>query len=318
MEHSAVNPSTQTSSASRSAAPAPSRALHALRDTRWDEGPSRHLEHLVEAGGVLHFTQMPFVLREPEQSFLDPRWSDGHSKNISLRGAGELRGAQGTPDELRELREMIERFATQAQQLVDRLFPQYRGKLRAGNASLRPFEVATRSSSWRKDDTRLHVDAFPSNPMRGVRLLRVFTNVHAGQRPRQWRVGEPFEDFARRFAPRLRRPWPGSARLLRLLRVTKALRTPYDDVMLQLHDLAKADLDYQREAPQAAVDFAPGSTWVVFSDQVLHAVMGGQHMMEQTFYLHPDDQLVPQTSPLRVLERVLGRGLGVPARQRNP
>ena len=122
----------------------------------------------------------------------------------------------------------------------------------------------------------------------------------------------------RRFAPRLRRPWPGSARLLRLLRVTKALRTPYDDVMLQLHDLAKADLDYQREAPQAAVDFAPGSTWVVFSDQVLHAVMGGQHMMEQTFYLHPDDQLVPQTSPLRVLERVLGRGLGVPARQRNP
>ncbi|MDE2120224.1 MAG: Kdo hydroxylase family protein [Betaproteobacteria bacterium] len=302
------------SSAAASAAPAPQQAVRSLADTRWDEGPSRHLEHLVEAGGVLHFPQMPFVLQPGEQAFLDPRWSDGRSKNISLRGAGSLRGAQGSADELRALGAMIERFATQAEQLVDRLFPQYRGKLRPGNASLRPFEVATRSSSWRKDDTRLHVDAFPSNPMRGVRLLRVFTNVHPGQRPRQWRVGEPFEDFARRFAPRLHRPLPGSARLLRLLRVTKALRTPYDDVMLQLHDLAKADLDYQRQAPQAAVDFAPGSTWVVFSDQVLHAVMGGQHMMEQTFYLHPDDQLVPGTAPLRVLERVLGRDLGVPAR----
>lgn len=312
----AMNPATQASSAPRGAAPTPQQAVRVLEDTRWDEGPGRHLEHLVEAGCVLHFPRLPFVLQAGEAGFLDPRWSDGRSKNISLRGAGQLRGAQGSADELRALRAMIERFAGQAQQLVDRLFPQYRARLRAGNASLRPFEVATRSSSWRKDDTRLHVDAFPSNPMRGVRLLRVFTNVHPGQRPRQWRVGEPFEDFARRFAPRLRRPWPGSARLLRMLRVTKALRTPYDEVMLQLHDLAKADLDYQRQAPQAAVDFAPGSTWVVFSDQVLHAVMGGQHMMEQTFYLHPDDQLVPGTSPLRVLERVLERDLGVPARAR--
>ena len=127
--------------------------------------------------------------------------------------------------------------------------------------------------------------------------------------PRAWRVGEPFADLAARMAPRLRAPLPGSARLLRLLGVTKSLRTPYDHVMLQLHDLAKADLDYQRDAPQAAVDFAPGSTWVVFSDQVSHAVMRGQHMMEQTFFLAPGDQLVPGTAPLHVLERTLQRVL---------
>jgi hypothetical protein len=57
------------------------------------------------------------------------------------------------------------------------------------------------------------------------------------------------------------------------------------------------------------VDFAPGATWVVFSDQVLHAVMAGQHMMEQTFYLDVDNQFVPDTAPLRVLERQLGRAL---------
>ena len=296
------------------AQPLPQQALRDFDDTAYEQGPSRHLEHLVEGGCVLRFPHMPFVLREGEARFLDPRWSNGNAKNISLRGSGELRGAQGEAADLQALRALIERFALQSAQLVDRLFPQYRGKLRPGNASLRPFEVESRSRSWRQDDTRLHVDAFPSNPMRGVRLLRVFTNVHPGERARQWRVGEAFADFAERFAPRLRPAFPGSARLLRLLRVTKALRTPYDQVMLQLHDLAKADLDYQREAPQAAVDFAPGSTWVVFSDQVLHAVMGGQHMMEQTFYLHPDDQLVPSTAPLRVLERLLGRDLGVPAR----
>ncbi|WP_231385691.1 Kdo hydroxylase family protein [Thiomonas sp. FB-6] len=294
--------------------PLPQQALRDFDDTAYEQGPSRHLEHLVEGGCVLRFPHMPFVLREGEARFLDPRWSNGNAKNISLRGSGELRGAQGEAADLQALRALIERFALQSAQLVDRLFPQYRGKLRPGNASLRPFEVETRNRSWRQDDTRLHVDAFPSNPMRGVRLLRVFTNVHPGARARQWRVGEAFGDFALRFAPRLRPPLPGSARLLRLLRVTKAVRTPYDHAMLQLHDLAKADLDYQRDAPQAAVDFAPGSTWVVFSDQVLHAVMGGQHMMEQTFYLHPDDQLVPSTAPLRVLERLLGHELGVPAR----
>ena len=57
------------------------------------------------------------------------------------------------------------------------------------------------------------------------------------------------------------------------------------------------------------MDFAPGTTWVVYSDQVLHAVMGGQHMMEQTFYLDPDQQYAPETSPLRILERHMGRPL---------
>jgi hypothetical protein len=79
--------------------------------------------------------------------------------------------------------------------------------------------------------------------------------------------------------------------------------------MLQLHDHAKADLDFQRTGPQADVAFAPGTTWVVFSDQVLHAAMGGQHMMEQTFYLDPANQLHPERSPLATLERLLHRKL---------
>jgi len=38
----------------------------------------------------------------------------------------------------------------------------------------------------------LHIDAFPSRPMHGRRILRFFANV-APDAPRHWRVGEPFE-----------------------------------------------------------------------------------------------------------------------------
>jgi hypothetical protein len=48
----------------------------------------------------------------------------------------------------------------------------------------------------------LHVDAFPSRPIRGERILRVFTNIHPDStQARVWRVGEPFEDIARRYLP---------------------------------------------------------------------------------------------------------------------
>jgi hypothetical protein len=79
--------------------------------------------------------------------------------------------------------------------------------------------------------------------------------------------------------------------------------------MLRLHDMAKADAEFQRSSPQRRVDFAPGTTWVCYSDQVLHAAMGGQHMMEQTFYLDAADLAHPASSPLAVLERLTGRAM---------
>ena len=63
-------------------------------------------------------------------------------------------------------------------------------------------QVSTRKQSVRADDRRLHVDAFPSRPNYGERILRVFTNVNPDGEPRVWRVGEPFEDVAPRFLPR--------------------------------------------------------------------------------------------------------------------
>jgi hypothetical protein len=280
-------------------------------DRSWaDDGPTRGVEAVVEAGHVLRFPYLPFALLESELKFRDPRWADGKAKNISLRWpGGEMRGAVGSASELAALKAMIVRYADQSEAFALRLFPHYRGHLVRGNTSFRPVNVAGRETSWRKDDTRLHVDAFPSNPMHGTRLLRVFCNVNPNGEARRWRVGEAFEDHARRYLPQISKPLPGSAWLLEKSGITKRRRTEYDHVMLQLHDRAKADADFQRNSPQADVSFAPGTTWVVYSDQVLHAAMGGQHMMEQTFYLDTAQLQRPDSSPLHTLERQLGRSL---------
>jgi hypothetical protein len=308
---------TPATAPARPASPASTGTPDVLRefaDTAWTAGMPGALTHGVESeveqGRVLLFPRLAFELRADERRFLDPRWADGTAKNITLRaGTSELRGASGTPDEQVALTALIARYRDHADALVQRLFPHYRGALRFGHTTYRPVAVQGRATSWRKDDTRLHVDAFPSNPTRGVRLLRVFHNLNPHGQPRHWRVGEAFEPFAQRFLPRTRPPLPGAAWALHALRITKARRTPYDELMLQLHDGVKADMAYQREAPQLAVDFAPCTTWIVFSDQVLHAAMGGQYMLEQTIYLDVERQQRPETSPLRVLERLTGRPL---------
>jgi hypothetical protein len=291
--------------------PKPVDIVREFPDTTWaDDGPTRGVEPVVEDGMVLSFPRLPFVLGDDERRFLDERWADGKAKNISVRWpGGELRGAAGSEADLAALRAMIVRYAEQSEAFALRLFPHYRGRLRRGNTSFRPAEIAGRETSWRKDDTRLHIDAFPSNPMRGTRLLRVFCNVNDSGQPRAWRVGEPFAAHARRYLPSLTRPLAGSAWLMAAVGVTKGRRTEYDHLMLQLHDHAKGDLAFQREGPQARVDFAPGTTWVVYSDQVPHAVLGGRHMMEQTFYLDVEHLQRPETSPLRTLERLLRRPL---------
>jgi hypothetical protein len=114
---------------------------------------------------------------------------------------------------------------------------------------------------------------------------------------------------ARRFADDLRVPLPGTSIVLRLLRLTKSRRSPYDALMLQLHDRMKGDSAYQAGTPQTRVDFPAGSTWMAFTDQVSHAALAGQYQLEQTFLLPIDAMIDAERSPLRVLERLKGRRL---------
>ena len=278
-------------------------------DSRDWASPIDGLVPALEAGKVLFFPELRFGLTPGETRLLRPDVRDEKSRNISLRNDGILAGAAVEGAEQAALAAMLSRFRMQACSLIDAIAPAYKPSLRLAPTSYRPTQVESRVQSWRADDRRLHVDAFPSRPNRGERILRVFTNLNPSGEPRVWRVGEAFEDIARRFVPRAKPYVAWQAKALELLHVTKSLRTEYDHLMLQLHDGMKSDLDYQNSSPQVTMPFPPGSTWVCYSDQASHAVMSGQFMMEQTLHLSAEAQVDPTASPLAILERQLGRKL---------
>jgi 3-deoxy-D-manno-oct-2-ulosonic acid (Kdo) hydroxylase len=263
----------------------------------------------LEAGSVLFLPGLQFDVHTPEALLFTPSVL-GSSKNASYDPvSGRLGGTTTAGRDAETLRGFMRRFSDSAAALVDGLFPAYRDRAARGRASFRPAEIAGRQTTWRKDDTRLHVDSFPATPSGGRRILRVFSNVNPEGRARAWRVGDDFETVARRFAPQLRAPLPGAGHLLALVRVTRTPRSAYDALMLQLHDRMKADDEFQRETPQSRVDFPAGSTWLAFTDQVSHAATSGQYQLEQTFLLPVDAMGEPERSPLRVLERIKGRRL---------
>lgn len=274
----------------------------------WDQPyPAADQENAVQAleqGNVLFFPQLRFSVEGSESRFLSPAIA-AKSKNVSLDcSRGVLKGSSTDAAEQQLLQRMMQRFATSTVALLGNLLPHYTAHLVQGRTSFRPVEIARRSASWRKDDTRLHVDSFPSSPVQGKRILRVFSNVNPDGQSRSWRLGEPFENVARRFLPDLPHPAWGSSQLLNLFGITKSRRSAYDHFMLQLHDHMKADMDYQAQVAQMAFDFPAGSTWMVFTDQASHAAMAGQHAFEQTFYLPVSGMQNPSLSPLRVLERL--------------
>lgn len=272
--------------------------------------PNGSLAAALEGGAVLMFPDLDFPFSDFERRFTERPFADGKAKNVNIRGdAATLRGAAGTPEEQEALRRLLVRYRGFAEALIARHLPEYTGRISLAGTSYRPFDVDRRKMSWRRDDTRLHVDAFPSNPIGEKRILRVFRNINPSGQPRLWRVGEDFGSMADKFLPKLPGYSPLSARLLAALRITKARRSEYDHLMLHLHDALKQDEGYQASAPQADVEFLPGQTWVTFSDLVMHGAMGGRYMLEQTAYLPVAAQADPETSPQRILARKLGRPL---------
>lgn len=264
----------------------------------------------LEAGKVVFLPKLSYSLDTKESAFLTPTIADPKSKNISYdMKRDHLAGAFCEEELKKDVKRMLQKYALKSRHLMHTLFPSYNANLVQGRTSFRPAEISGRKSSYKKDDTRLHVDAFPATPVKGKRILRVFTNVNPEGKPRVWRVGEPFEDVVKKMSIRLQRPIPGLAALLRMLKITKEYRTLYDHYMLQLHDNMKKDLCYQQEAPQEEIHFPAGSSWIVFTDQVSHAAMSGQYVFEQTYYLPIVGQQDEKTSPQRILERHFNKAL---------
>jgi hypothetical protein len=193
----------------------------------------------------------------------------------------------------------------------------YAGKFQTDYASFRPLEEEGRDLPLHKRNDLLHVDAFPSRPTRGGRILRIFTNVNPST-DRVWVVGERFPELASRFAEpaglkkfaQASGAMRGWKRGLGTLGLPVADRAPYDKFMLHFHDWLKENTAFQNAKDgKERIDFPPMSTWLVYTDCVPHAALSGQFAMEQTFIIPVDALVAPEVSPLRVLEKMSGKAM---------
>ncbi len=274
----------------------------------------------LEEGRILLFPRTPFELPEADRAFLlTQRQTDAaYHKNIAYRPGpdrvtGFVTGRSGDADTLRRV---LRDYSRRVVAFAAALLPTYARAWRVDFASFRPQEEAGRRLAVRARNDLLHVDAFPTRPSRGDRILRVFTNIHPTS-PRVWQTGESFEELAERFAvpsgllTRTRRQTllRRARRLLRAVGLPVAPRPPYDEFMLAFHHFLKENRAYQDGARKTTLAFPPGSTWIVFTDMVSHAVLSGQYALEQTFIVARESLALPPKAPIAILERLAGTDL---------
>lgn len=264
----------------------------------------------LEDGKVLYMPNAPFALMGKESFLLSPQITEGKAKNISLNPVTkQTSGSALTGEQLTILTNMMQRYADYATQLITTLLPHYSTNAIMGRTSYRPVEIQGRPTSYKKDDKRLHVDAFPATPVQGKRILRVFCNINPDQKPRVWNLGEPFTQVAEQFLPRISSYNSLQAQLMKWCKLTKSLRTAYDHYMLNIHDNMKKDVHYQQHVDKVQMDFPAGSTWITYTDVTSHAALSGQYLLEQTFYLTPEAMANEAKSPLRILEKMTNSAL---------
>lgn len=272
--------------------------LHSLNDTTKQQAITS-----LESGKIVYFPMYSFTLKIDEQPILSESILDPKHKNISYDYCRQQLAGMSQSNPSNILSSVMHRFAEFSKQLLDATLPHYSEALRWGRTSYRPAEIKGRKTSKRKDDTRVHVDSFSASPVNGLRILRVFCNINPYGESRVWHVGEPFSDLLSTFSPNIPPYNPARAKLLKLVKATKTLRSPYDHYMLQLHDRMKLNDTYQQNLTKHRIDFPPQSTWLVFTDHVSHAALSGQFLLEQTFYLPVHSMDNPDFSPLKQWEK---------------
>jgi 3-deoxy-D-manno-oct-2-ulosonic acid (Kdo) hydroxylase len=278
----------------------------------------------LESGAILSFPGQPLAL-SPEHLAVLRRQNPGHSrfhKNIAYRPeSGRMSGLSEIPREDRVAVHLaLEEFSGRALRFLADLFPTYARSWRVDYTSFRPYEEEGRPLSPRSRNDLMHVDAFPSRPTNGDRILRLFVNIHPSK-DRVWISGGNFEHLAERYAVSsgiLRSVEAGRregalAGILRATGLRKGRRSAYDEFMLRFHDFLKENEDFQTSAPREELSFPPGSTWLVFTDGVSHAVLSGRHALEQTFLIARDSLAISESAPISILERLAGRKLSLGA-----
>ena len=272
----------------------------------------------LEAGDILYFPHTPIMLPDEDLTFLLDRQQSSSNlhKNIAYKPnidkiSGLDAGSTGVA-EVERLQAIMRQYSQKVSRFLTEFLLPYQGRWKLDYASFRPQEEEGRDLPLRRRNDLLHTDAFPTRPTRGARILRFFNNIHP-TRTRDWVIGETFDRLAPQYAPNeiaLPSPDGVAGKALRGLALATGFgravpslkRSPYDDFMMRFHNFLKENSTYQAQGHKESLQFPAGSSWMVYTDMVPHAVLSGQYALEQTFLVDHQAMVAPQYSPLTVLE----------------
>ena len=265
----------------------------------------------LERGELLFFPVCPFRLPEGDDTaFLlaQPGAALAWQESRFDAEDEELQGPQpaDSPDGER-LTRLLNEFSSHATDWLADKLPEYAGAWSRDRAVLRSEEEATRRRRVHERTDLLHIDSFPERPAVGRRILRLFVNINPHE-PRVWQTSEGFSALLDRFARRNRIPalsereWCAPLNVFqRLLQRDWAGRSPYDSFMLKLQQSLRADDTFQEKSARRIWHFPPGSAWLLFTDDLSHAELRGQHALEQSYFVPQHTLVRPELAPLRQL-----------------
>lgn len=295
-----------------------------IESKEWEkkENQFKYCEGL-EDGNILFFSSTPFSFPKEEIDFLLKQRQGGSRarKNIAYKPQIDRITNHDTADPAANarLKEILGNYSKRVTEFLSLFLSPYAKHWKHDYASFRPFQEKARKLRLRARNDLLHVDAFPTRPLHGARILRFFTNINPTE-GRYWITSNGFADLAKAYANQVSIPhstgydWMSRLErkmkhLLRSIGMKVPLRSPYDTFMLNMHNFLKENGEFQEKCPKDHWEFPPGSCWVVFTDQVSHAAMAGQYAIEQTFIVPQKALLCPEKSPISILERMSGKNL---------
>ncbi len=280
---------------------------------------------VLERGDILYFPDGGFAIPESVRGELTGATQDARSFHKNIAYKPNLDRVSGLVDraQTETVRQAMREYSRCALEFMARILPEYARAWKVDYASFRSIEERGRELPLMKRNDLLHIDAFPTRPVFGDMILRCFTNVNPAQ-SREWLTSDPFGPLAAREAAKAglsRYAAASDSSVYKMRRsMTRTLqhaglpvvdRSPYDAFMLHFHDWLKGNVEYQGSCAKYRFDLPPGSTWLVFTDIVPHAVLGGRLALEQTVIVSRSSLANPANAPASILERLAGRTMTV-------
>src|SRR3990167_8217999 len=202
----------------------------------------------LEQGNFFFFPEPPFEFPADEIAFLlqQKQGASSGRKNIAYKpGADKITNHDASDAVVAErMLTVLRNYSKRVTEFLSLLLAPYAKEWKHDYASFRPFQEKGRKLRTRARNDLLHVDAFPTRPLHGARILRLFTNINPIE-GRRWITSKSAGDLMKEFGGDKGVAFPASMgsslkrdfkKWLKRCGVKVALRSPYDQFMLQMHN----------------------------------------------------------------------------------